>query len=540
MLDMVFRNGNIIDGSGRPAYRGDVGISGDRIAVISPAVQGRPGEELDARVAYDVAGLAVAPGFIDIHCHDDLLPWLDPLCQAKTRQGVTSVVAGQCGLGVTPFICGAAVFWPDYVAGIIGNTGKPWPWQSFDSYLEYVSSQQPAVNFVPFVGHGVIRSDILGEQDCAGSPSQIAAMSQLLADSLDEGACGLSIGLEYLPGIFATRDELLEMFRVAASRNVMVSVHLRSYGRKILVAMDEVFGLARETGARLQISHLRPLAHPLYRIQVEQIIEKFDSGLAGGVDAAFDQQTYTSGSTLLSQIIPPSIKTNGLKSALELLNDSAQTRAIARSLETGSIDPDWENAVLYAGWNKIMVCSVQSQSNKRWEAMTLADIGRELKISPFEAAIRLLKEEDGRVGMVTRDIFADSDVVQLLKHPLSSIGSDGLPAGRPHPRMFHAFPRIFRRFVRELQAISVEEAVRQMTCASAKRVGLRDRGCLEPGKYADITVFDPEAISDVEDYVKPDTSPIGIRHVLVNGRMVVEHGRVTGARPGRTLRRTTH
>ncbi len=537
MLDTVLRNGMIIDGTGNVAFRGDIGISGDRIAIVSPTVQGRPKDNISAECEIDVEGLAVAPGFIDIHSHDDMLPFFDPLCQAKIRQGVTSVITGQCGLGVAPFVGDVAGFWPDYIAGIIGNIGKPWPWGSFGSYLEQVASRKPALNFASFVSHGAIRNSVLGEDDRAGELAEIEAMRRLLLDSLDEGACGLSIGLGYLPGIFAARGELLELFQAASSRNVLVSVHMRSYSRRILHAMEEVFSLARETGSRLQISHLKTFSAPGYGVPVEQIIEEFDRGLASGVDAAFDQQTYSSGSTLLSQIIPPSLKTHGLKGALEFLSDPDQFRSILERIESGNIDPDWDNPVGYAGWNKIMVCSVNSEVNKQWETMTLDKIARELKISPFEAALKLISEENGMVGMVMLDVFSDSDVVKLLKHPQSTIGSDGLPAGKPHPRMFHAFPRIFRRFVRELKAIPIEEAIRQMTRASAERVGLRDRGVLEEGKYADITVFDPDEISDVENYMKPDTPPVGIKYVLVNGKLVIDKGRVTGNRPGRILTR---
>lgn len=537
MLDIVLRNGMIFDGTGSMAFRGDIGISGDRIAVVSPTVQGRPKDRIFAEREIDVEGLAVAPGFIDIHSHDDLLPFFDPLCEAKIRQGVTSVVTGQCGLGVAPFFGDIAGFWPDYIAGIVGNTGKPWPWGSFGSYLEQVASQKPAVNFVSFVSHGAIRSNVLGEDDRVPELPEIKAMSRLLLDSLDEGAYGFSVGLGYLPGIFATRGELLELFRVAASRNVLVSVHMRSYNRRILHAMDEVFSLAREAGSRLQISHLKTFSAPDYGVPVEQIIEEFDRGLASGVDAAFDQQTYSSGSTLLSQIIPPSIKTHGLRGALDILSDPDQFRLIMELIESGNIDPNWDNPVGYAGWNKLMVCSVNSEANKKWETMTLDEIARELQTSPFEAAIKLISEENGMVGMVMFDVFSDSDVVQLLKHPQSTIGSDGLLAGKPHPRMFHAFPRIFRRFVRELKAIPIEEAIRQMTQASAERVGLRDRGVLEEGKYADITIFDPDKISDVESYVKPDTPPVGIKYVLVNGKLVIDEGRVTANRPGRILTR---
>ncbi len=528
MYDLLIRNGTIVDGTGNPPYRADLAVAGGRIAGI-----GRLGEAEAAEVI-DAAGLAVAPGFIDMHTHDDVLVIAEPLVEAKTRQGVTTTVTGNCGLGPAPYRGDPG--WRSYLTGVLGEGPADWDWLSFDDYLARIQAAGPALNVAPLLTYGAVRTAVMGMDNRSASYVEQATMRNLVREAMVEGAFGMSVGLVYIPGAFATAGELVDLYKAVGEAGRMMDIHLRSQGNQLLESAQEAIEIAARAGVALHISHLCALGRPNWSKR-PRLLEMIEAARARGMDITFDQHPYSAASTLLNQVLPPWANAGGAAAITARLRDPASRQRI-RDEVLGLREPEdargWERRAMFMDWDDIMVAGSRTEGVA---GKTAAEIGAEWGMEPVDAVLELLARDGGEVSAVYMGLYSEEDIATIMHHPLHMVGSDGvITSGQPHPRLYGSFPRVLGKYCREEKVLDLPTAVQHMTAAPARRLGLTDRGLLREGLAADIVVFDPATVIDTATYRQPRQFPVGIPHVIVNGVTVVRDGEMTGQRPGRVLR----
>lgn len=522
-MDLIIRNGRIFDGTGSPWFGGDIGIRDGRIVEVGNLGGQTAGAEINA------AGRAVAPGFIDIHSHSDIALLANPRAESKVRQGVTTEVIGQCGYSVAPLL-GEVL---EDRRQAVESYDLKLTWRTMKEYLQVMQSSGPSVNVVALTGHGTLRRGVVGTADRPAEPGEIEQMQQLLRESLLEGSWGFSTGLIYPPGAFAGTDELIAVSRVLAEIGGTYMSHIRGEGDTLLESVAEAIRIGEEAGVPVQISHHKAIGRTNWG-KVKSSLAMIDSARQRGVEVTCDQYPYVATSTGLSAILPNWVHDGGAKAVLSRLRDSA-----IRARIKAELDPDRERR---GGWQQVVISSVRSEVNREIEGRNLADIALMRGTSPAEAAFDLLVEEELDVGMIGFGM-CEEDVVTVMTHPVTMIGSDGsslapygrLGQGKPHPRNYGTFPRVLGKYVREEKVLSLEEAIRKMTAAPARKLGLWDRGLIRPGMAGDLTIFDPETVQDMATFTEPHRYPRGIEYVVVNGQVVIDQGEHTGARAGRVL-----
>jgi len=523
-FDLLVRGGRIVDGTGTPWYRADVGVTGGRIVAVGHL------DGSDARAVLDAHEHVVAPGFIDVHTHSELRLLTDPLLEPKIRQGVTTEIIGQDGLSLAPLTDATAAALPARLAGLAGATDAVWTWRSVGEFLARLEAARPAPNVAYLAPHGTIRAAVAGVEARPLTADELRRARALLQAALDDGAVGFSTGLIYPPCSFADADELVALCTVPARVGAPFVVHVRNESAYVLEAMDEVLEVARRSGAPLHVSHLKAAGRRHWDA-LPSVLERFDRARAAGIEVTFDQYPYAAGSTFLSALLPPWAHDGGPAALLARLRDPESRRRLADALAQPG---RWENFVYACGWDAVQVAAVRTEANRWCEGRRLPEIAQARGQSPAEALFDLLIEEEAAATMI---VFwgEEARITEAMRHPLQMVGSDGIFGGKPHPRLYGTFPRVLGPYVRN-GTLRLEDAVRRMTAAAAHRFGLVGRGLLVPGAWADVVVFDPATIADRATYDAPHQYPVGIRHVLVNGVPVVRDGEVTGARPGRVLR----
>jgi N-acyl-D-amino-acid deacylase len=526
MLDILIRGGTVIDGTGRPARRADVAIAADRIEAIDLF----PGAGA-ARVI-DASGQVVAPGFVDMHSHADfVLPGL-PTAESKVHQGFTVEVVGNCGASPAPLT-------PARRQEVIDSSGLTlpalaWDWTSFRSYLDGLGRQGLSINVAPLVGHGTVRLVVMGSGDGRPTADQLQAMAFEVRRAMDEGAVGFSTGLIYAPGVFADTDELVALTRVAGEAGGFYASHIRGEGETLLTAISEAIDIGRRASVPVEVSHLKAAGRSNWP-QMAQAIELIEAARAEGLDVTADMYPYPAGSTALSALLPAWVHAGGREPLLARLSDPADHARIRAALDGPGMARD-------AGWEGIAIAGCPARPE--YEGQTLAGIAASLGVSPGEAVIEILRQAKGDVDMVLF-MMSEENVALGLQRPWVMIGSDGegraaqgpYATGKPHPRNYGTCPRFLGHYVRDRGLLSLPEAIRKMTSLPATKLGLRDRGRLEPGAVADVVVFDPATIADTATFAEPHRYPRGIPWVLVNGEPVIARGQHTGSRPGRVLAR---
>lgn len=528
MHDCILTGGSIIDGSGAPRFRGDVGWKDGRITAIGDLSQ----ECAEQRI--DCEGLVVAPGFIDCHCHSELSLIAHPGAQSKVHQGVTTEILGNCGWSTFPLAGTHAAAFQAQALPIFGHAGIAWDWHDLDGYFERVFARGAAVNVATLAGHGALRAAVIGLEDRAPTARELASMKDLLHRAMQQGALGLSSGLCYVPGVYAHASELVEMARVASSHGGIYATHMRDQVDGLLLSVEESVDVASRANARLLISHHKtcgPRNFGKARISLAML----DAARERGVETHSDMYPYLAGSTTLAMLFPPWVLDGGGEAMMERLA-SAACRARIRHEWTHGI-AGWENRIAALGWECITISYLKHPERQAWIGLTVADAARRARQDVCEFVFDLMLAEQGEVGQIMQN-SCEEDLRAVLTHPHSMIGSDGLDVGeRPHPRQYGAFPKVLGELVRDKGWMTLEQAVHKMTGATARTFKLGDVGLLREGQRADLTVFDPAAVRDNATYALPRQYASGIEWVFVNGRAALARGEATGNLAGRAIRR---
>lgn len=527
--DIVIRNGVIYDGSGSAPFSGDIAISADTIAAVGALDQVKGKQEID------VGGMAVAPGFIN------MLSWAtesliaDGRSQSDIRQGVTLEVFGE-GWSYGPYNDKMK----QEAVESQGDIKYEIEWTTLGEYLEYLVNRGVSCNVASFVGATTVRVHEIGYDDRAPTPEELSRMGELVRQAMEEGALGVGSSLIYTPAFYAKTDELIELCKVAAGYKGMYISHIRSEGNRLLEAVDELITIAREADIPAEIYHLKASGKPNWE-KLDAVIAKVEAARAQGLRITADMYTYVAGATGLDAAMPPWVQEGGHKAWVNRLKDAEIRKKVKRQMVTPS--NEWENLFLAAGPEKMLLVGFKSEALKPLTGKTLTEVADMRGTSPAETAMNLVIEDDSRVETVYF-LMSEENIKKKIAIPWMAFDSDAAslePEGiflkkNPHPRAYGSFARLLGKYARDEKIIPLEEAIRRLTSFSAENLGLKRRGSLKPGYFADIVVFDPESIQDHATFEKPHQYSTGVHHVFVNGTQVLRDGEHTGAKPGRVVR----
>ena len=521
--DLVIRGGTLIDGTGAPPRTGDMAITGDRISALGQ-VSGAGTVEIDAR------DMAVAPGFIDIHSHADLSLLVNPRAESRVRQGVALEVVGQDGSSIGP--------WSD---GTFESTRDRYR-RSYDveidfrdigGFLDRIDRVRPAVSVVSMVGHGTVRGYVIGGADRPATSAEMDGMRALVRDGLAAGAVGLSTGLEYTPGSFATRDELVALATELRGTPYPYASHMRNEDDRLLAALEEALHVGRMAGVAVQVSHLKAQGQRNHW-KAGAALAAIEAARNGGVDVHFDRYPYVAYATGLWNLFPASARAGGTARFLERLAAPENGPALERACRA--------KVALLGSWDAVQITRTGGP-NSYARGRRLGELASERGEDPYALTVRLLRESGGSAGMIGFGM-SEENTGRILAHPLGMVCSDGgahapygpLSGSSPHPRVYGTFPRLLGRYVRERKAMSLEAAVHKISGLPARKLGLADRGVLSVGAVADVVVFDPDGVGDRATFEEPHRYPAGIPHVVVCGVHTIRDGEQTGRMGGRAVR----
>ena len=527
MYDLLIRNGRVVDGSGNPWFRADVGVKDGSIAAIG-RIEGKAERVIDAE------GLYVSPGFIDVHCHADFTV-LDPANPRdfKLRQGITTECAGQCGESAAPVnpdtldLLKAYVAFESPVEGVLS-----WNWSTFDGYLRELESFGVPTNFVPLVGHGTVRIDAMGFEDRPPSEGELARMKSTVGEAMRAGAFGLSAGLAYAPGGYARNDEIIALAKISAAHGGIFGTHMRDYGDGVFEALEESFEVGRAAKLPVVISHIG-IAGEGNAGKAGEVLDTIEDARGEGLEVTTDVFPLTAGTTLRF-LLPHWVSAGRLEDLFRRLRDPDERSRMKQAMveETARIEAD----TAVCRWDEIRLARVVSEPNARYQGLTISEIGRRRGSDPETTVMDLILEERCQATMY--HVFRQSeDLTASVVHPLTMIETDamGFVEGNPSIGQYGSFPRVLGYYVREKGLLRLEEAVHKMTSYAAQTMGLRRKGVLREGADADVTMFDLGSVRAALD--GEPCYPRGIEYVVVNGQVVVDAGVYRGALAGRVVRR---
>jgi N-acyl-D-amino-acid deacylase len=515
--DIILRGGTVFDGSGAAGRELDVVITAGRISAVTRRATDR------ATVEIDVRGRAVAPGFIDIHSHGDGSLWEDPRSESLIRQGITTIVVGQDGSSRAPRARGGGA-----------EDDARHQFDAFRDLWTALARVQPSVNVASMVGLGTVRDVVVGGDNRPATADELARMEQFVRAALADGACGVSTGLEYTPGAFAPREELIALCKPLAGTGLPYATHMRNEDDHVLEAIDEAIAVARGANCALQISHLKTQG-PRNWGKLDDAFARVASARSAGCDAAFDRYPYIAYQTGLTNLFPVWSRDGSNDAFLARLGDPATADRI-RTETLAKVE-------LIGGWGNVMIANVANAADRAAEGQRLDAYATSQHADPYVVAVALLQRNHANVGMVGFAMSEDN-LARILAHPHGMVCSDGgafaadgpSRRGHPHPRGLGTFPRVLGRYVRERKALTLEQAINKMTALPASRVHLRDRGTLAPRMAADVVVFDPASVIDKATYEDPFQYPVGIDVVIANGTVALRDGQRGAAHTGAGLR----
>jgi N-acyl-D-amino-acid deacylase len=525
-FDLIIKGGYVFDGLGNEAQQTDIGIKGDFVKAIGTL----PGTR--AETIIDAKNLAVCPGFIDAHEHTDIGLLVNPKAESSIHQGITTLVSGNCGGSPFPV---ADEIYEEMKRNLKQLYQIDLTWTDIDGFFSKLEEKGIALNYSSFVGQGTIRGAAMGFNDRPPSENELERMKFMVAENIEGGALGLSTGLEYAPGSYAKNDEIEELCRIAARYGGVYATHMRDEGDRLLESLDESIDIAKKTGVSLQISHFK-IAYPRNWHKVDDALARVEKAKEDGVAIFCDRYPYIAGSTGLSFYFPLWVRQGTTEEFLARLKDPQLENRIRSYLS--------EQEKKLGSWDKVVISSVVSEENKKFEGKSVLKGAKETGKTPHEFMRDLLIEEKNRVEMVTF-MMKEENLKKILSHPLVGVGTDGsaiapyglLHKGKPHPRLYGTFPRVLGKYIREEKILSLPEMLKKMTSLPALKFGFLRRGALKQEFYADVVIFDGDRVIDKATWTDPHQYPVGIEYVIVNGKVVIERGEHTGKLPGRVLRK---
>ena len=531
-FDTVILNGTVIDGTGRPGYRADVGVAGGKITAVGDLAEAEAEERIDA------AGHVVCPGFIDMHSHSDTTMLDDPRGESKAYQGVTTEVTGNCGS--TPYPSGiysGPELREQRPVHPLPKSPTEWPWTTLDGWADHLESVGIGLNIVPQVGHGTLKHAVGAPADRPATADELRHMKRLAAEAVEQGAVALTNGLTGLQFTGAPTEEIVALVEaVAPYQNAFYASHARLGGGYHFKALEEAIEIGRRTGVAVEYSHIGiiDLNHHGRAAEMVDIIER---AREGGQDVTYDVYPYTAAAASLQSLVPVWMEAGGVAATQEKIADPDLRARALEELEEGFWGGiPWD-------WDSVVISKVGAEGDPEQLGRSVAEIAESRKSGPLDTLLDLVVE-DGNIESVVHNRI-ESDIRYFVSHPLAMIGSDGTaisPDGiwsttKPHPRCYGTYPRILGRYARDESVFPLETAVHKMSGFPAERLGLRDRGRVEEGLVADLVVFNPDTVIDNATFDDPHQYPEGIPYVFVNGQAIISEGRHTGALPGRVIRR---
>ncbi|MGD8539777.1 MAG: D-aminoacylase [Candidatus Aminicenantes bacterium] len=525
--DLVIKNGRVFDGLGNEAISADIGIIGEKITKIGKISAAK------GQTTIDASGLTVCPGFIDAHDHTSIELMVNPKAESSIRQGITTVVSGNCGSSPFPV---ADEIYDEYRDTMKDTYDIELTWRDIKGFFSKLNEKGMALNYSTFVGQGTIRGFAVGYNDRPPKDEEMARMKALVAENIQNGALGLSSGLEYAPGSYAQQDEIVELCQTAAQNGGLYATHMRDESDQLLEAMDEAIDVSRKTGIRLQISHFK-IAYPRNWHKIDAALAKLEATKSEGIPVFCDRYSYIAGATGLSSMnFPLWAKQGTTEEFLARLKDPTLESKFRAFLE--------EREKKLGSWDKVIISDVFTDVNKKFEGKTILEATEETGKDIFEFLRDLLIEEENRAGQIIF-MMKEENLERILAHPLVGVGCDGsalapygpLGEGKPHPRSYGTFPRVLGKYIREEKILPMEEMLKKMTSIPAANFGFAQRGALLRDYFADIVIFDEKRVIDKATFKNPHQYPEGIDYVIVNGQVVIDKGEHSGHLPGKILRR---
>ena len=529
MLDLVLKNGKIVNGTGNPWFYGDIGIKGSEIVEIVRISE-------TAAEILDVNKKVICPGFIDVHSHLDIVLFDNPLGEIKLRQGVTTEIYGNCGFSPAPMSLENRKLFEDYSKPILGELKETRSWTKFGDYMEALRQLGPSHNISCLVGNGALRVAVKGFINGAVSSFEMKRIKELLAEGMEAGALGLSLGLMYIPENYYSTEELADICSMISDYNGIVAVHMRGEGSNLIDSISEIVYLAQMTNAKFHISHFKAAGSSNWGRTLERGMEILEKARKDGLDITCDVYPYNAGSTTMMSLLPPWAVEGGVEKTLERIADAKSRNRIERELNNEC--SDWDNMVFTTGWDRVMISWIDGEDENNLIGKSVGAVAGERGQTGARCALDLLYEYKGNIRIVFFHM-SEVDVEKVITWDKSFIASDSIYSsmGNPHPRLYGTFPRVIARYVNDRGVLGLEEAIRKMTSYPAQRFGLKKRGLLLPGFIADIVVFDERRINDTATYSNPRNYPEGINMVLVGGKKTIVDGVHTGLRNGSFIER---
>jgi N-acyl-D-aspartate/D-glutamate deacylase len=524
-FDLIIKNGLVIDGSGSKPFSADLGIIGDKISVLDQSIGN------SAEIIIDAKDRVVAPGFIDIHTHTDKELIINPTADSKIFQGVTTEIGGNCGYSPFPFNDKDLKV---YDEEFFERYGENADWRNISEFYERLEKGKMSINYASFTGHGNLRAFVVGKNDVAPTFDQMKKMKEVLALSMEMGSLGLSTGLEYSPGSYANSEELIELSKVVSRNNGVYATHMRNEDDTVEEAIEEALRICREANVSLQISHLKA-GNPANWHKVDNMLKMIEDSYNLGLPVLADRYPYVAYGTGLSAFIPLWARQGDTDELLNRLQDKSQLRKIEEYTQS--------RGKRIGGWDKVVLSSCFTEDNKKFEGKAISDAAAESNMTEFEFIRNIIIEERNRVGIIGF-AMSEENIKKVLSHPLVMVGSDGsavspvgkLSHGKPHPRFYGTFPRVLGKYAREEKFFDLSTAVKKMTSMPAEKLGLKKRGLIQKGNYADLVIFNSEEVTDKSTFVNPHQLATGIDYVIVNGKVTMEKGKHNGITSGKVIR----
>ncbi len=533
-LRTLIKNGRIIDGSGQPAFLADLLLADELILAVLPKDQaGSASPAADQLI--DAKGLTLTPGFIDGHRHGDLAALTDPdYGHLELAQGITSVVNGNCGMSLFPTVAASRQEWHRFLEPCLGRSNQGLELADFATYAEKLAQTSPRLNVANLVGTGAVRTAVKGMAAEPFTQAELVQAARLLDQALTEGALGVSAGIMYVPECYTSPAEYAAILEPAAKKGALLSCHVRGEGDGLVDSIREIVTICQKLDLRLNISHFKSVGIKNWQRLIHAAITVLENS---GLDFSVDFYPYLAGSTTLLSLLPPVIMRENLAATLDWLDRPAGRDQLRRELAQDQ--PGWDNHVASVGWDRIILSSASSAENEPWLGKSITEIATAKSQDPVQVTCDLLSSEKGNVTIITRSMD-QTDLETIARLPWAMLVSDALygGSGKPHPRLYGAFPRAIRQLVFAKKILSLEEVVYKMTGLPAQRHGLKKRGLIKPGYFADLNIFDPAVFTDQADYKQPRQLAVGLEQVLVNGVTAYADNQLSSARNGHVLKRS--